>query len=257
METNKIYKGDAYKLIGELKDKSVDLIITDPPYDIKGIHGSGILRSRNVDGVKSFHKEIEQTNLHLGIDLKILDEYVRVLKKINIYIWCNREQLLPYIKYFVEEKGCNWELLIWGKPDPIPFCGTHYLVDKEYCIYFWETGATVDIPFERGKTVYLQKKNVSDKKEFKHPTIKPLNIIETLIQNSSKEGDLVLDTFVGSGTTCVASKKLNRQYIGFEINDEYYQIAIDRLNGINQKGQISLLDTNFDQISLLGENNDE
>jgi DNA modification methylase len=211
------------------------------------------LRSRNVEGVQSFHKEIEETNLHTGIDLSILDEYVRVLNKINIYIWCNREQILDYVEYFVKKKKCNWEILVWAKQDPIPFCGTHYLVDKEYCLYFWETGANIHIPFDRGRTVFFSKKNIEDKKDFGHPTIKPLEIIKTLIENSSKKGDVVLDTFLGSGTTCVAAKELNRQYIGFELNPHFYKIALERLNGIDQNGQMSLLETDFEQLDLFEE----
>lgn len=84
--------------------------------------------------------------------------------------------------------------------------------------------------YERGKTVYVSTINKEDKKKYKHPTIKPCNIIENFILNSSNEGDVVLDTFSGSGTTCVCAKKLNRQFIGFEINEEFYKISVDRLN---------------------------
>ena len=60
-------------------------------------------------------------------------------------------------------------------------------------------------------------------------------------------GGVVLDTFVGSGTTCVAAKKLNRKYIGIELNPKYHKIAVDRLNGINANGQTSIF-TDFDNI---------
>ena len=78
-----------------------------------------------------------------------------------------------------------------------------------------------------------------DKKKYKHPTIKPLRIIKTLIKNSSNEGDIVLDCFSGSGTTCVAAKELGRKYIGIEIDPEYHKISLDRLHGILADGQIS------------------
>ena len=185
MQLNEIYLGDAYKLIKQIDDKSVDLIVTDPPYDIKGLHGGGIMNSRNRG---SFADEIMNSKLDVGIDMAILDEFGRVLKKVNVYIWCNKSQLLPYLKYFVEQRGCSFEIIIWGKENPIPFCGTHYLVDKEYCLYFWEQGAEVNIPFERAKTIYLSNTNVSDKKDYGHPTIKPLEIIENLIANSSVRG---------------------------------------------------------------------
>lgn len=187
MELNKIYKGDCYELIKQIEDKSVDLIITDPPYEIEGIHGSGIMKDR-YGNQWNFANQIKTNNLDKGIDLKILDEWVRVMKKINIYIWCNKSQILDYTDYFVKKLGCNWEMLIWAKENPIAFCGTHYLCDKEYCLYFWETGVENHIPFERAKTVYLSKTNVADKKEYKHPTIKPLELIKNLIENSSLRG---------------------------------------------------------------------
>ena len=246
MELNKIYLGDAYKLIKEIPDKSVDLIITDPPYQIEGIHGSGILKTRGK--TPSFHNQLHDNGLDKGIDLKILDDYVRVLKKINIYIWCNKSQIYDYMTYFVKERGCSFELLVWCKENPIAFCGTHYLVDKEYCLYFWEQGADVYIPFDRAKTYFISKTNVADKNDYGHPTIKPIEFIKKLIENSSLRGGVILDTFVGSGTTCAAAKELGRQYIGFEINEKYYKIAVDRMNGINQKGEMDLF--SFEQLDL-------
>lgn len=239
MELNQIYLGDAYELIKDIPDKSIDLIVTDPPYDIQGIHRAGIMKSRNKG---NFSREIEENGLDKGMDFAILDEFIRVLKKINVYIWCNKSMILPLLKYFVEEKQCNYEIIIWAKENPIPFCGTHYLVDKEYCLYFWEQGATIDIPFDRARTVYLSKNNIEDKKDYGHPTIKPLEIIETLIANSSQRGGVILDPFLGSGTTALAAKHLERNYIGFEINETYYKIAEDRLKGINQKGEMNLFD---------------
>ena len=239
MNVNEIYLGDAYQLIKEIEDNSVDLIVTDPPYDIQGIHGAGIMKSRKKG---NFSREIEENGLDIGMDYSILDEFIRVLKKINIYIWCNKAMLLPLLKYFVDEKKCSFEILLWAKEHPIPFCGTHYLVDKEYCLYFWEQGAPVDIPFERARTVYVSKNNIQDKKDYLHPTIKPIEIIQNLIENSTSRGGVVLDPFLGSGTTALAAKRLGRSYIGFEINETYYKIAKDRLQGINQKGIMNLFD---------------
>lgn len=195
IKPNNIYLGDSYKLIKELPDKSVDLIIADPPYEIDGIHGSGILKTRG--HMPNVYNELNDNGLDKGIDLKILDDFVRVMKKINIYIWCNKEQIYDYITYFVKERGCSFEFLIWAKENPIAFCGTHYLKDKEYCLYFWEQGAKVYIPYERGKTVYISKTNVADKKDYKHPTIKPIEFIKRLIENSSERGGGSVRYFLG------------------------------------------------------------
>ena len=185
MELNKIYLGDCYELIKQMQDKSVDLIVTDPPYEIKGIHKpTGIAKKNGMN----YATELKENGLCLGIDLKILDDLVRVMKKINIYIWCNKEQIYDYLTYFVKERKCNWEMIIWAKDNPPPFVNGHYLKDKEYCLYFWETGVKVKPTFKSGKTVYLTKTNVGDKKQFLHPTIKDIEIIENLIRNSCGGG---------------------------------------------------------------------
>ena len=234
LELNKIYNEDCYEGIKKIPDKSVDLIITDPPYEITGIHGSGIMKER-YGKENCFANHLQDNGLDKGIDLKILDDYVRVMKKINIYLWCNKNQIYDYMTYFVKEHNCSFEIIVWCKENPIAFCGTHYLVDKEYCLYFWEQGADIHIPFERGKTFYISKTNVKDKQEYEHPTIKPLDIIKNFVLNSSKVGGVILDSFMGSGTTAVACKELERNFIGFELNPEYWQIAVDRVNGISQK----------------------
>ena len=238
MEINKIHLGDAYKLIKEVPDKSVDLIVTDPPYQIDGLHkDTGILKGRK----NSHNTQLLENNLGDGIDLKILDEFVRVLKKINIYIWCNKEQIYDYMTYFVKERKCNFEIIVWAKPNPAPFTNGHYLKDKEYCLFFWEKGVKVGGDYHSLKTYYVKGTNTEDKDNYLHPTIKPIDIIENLIKNSC-EGGLVFDPFCGSGTTCLAAKHLELDYLGFEINEKYYKIAIDRLNGINQKGEMNLFD---------------
>ena len=238
MKINNIYLGDAYELIKKIPDKSIDLIVTDPPYEIKGLNeDTGLLKGRK----NSHNSQLRDNNLGDGINLKILDEFARVLKKINLYIWCNKEQIYDYMTYFVKERKCNFEIIIWAKPNPAPFINGHYLKDKEYCLFFWEKGVKVGGDYHSLKTYYIKSTNTEDKNNFLHPTIKPIDIIENLIRNSCN-GKLILDPFVGSGTTCLAAKHLGFNYIGFEINETYYNIAKQRLNGINQKGEINLLD---------------
>ena len=83
--------------------------------------------------------------------------------------------------------------------------------------------------YEDAKTFYIAPINHKDKKEFGHPTIKPLDITEKIIRNSSKEDQTVLDPFMGSGTTGVACINTNRDFIGYELNEEYFNIAQNRL----------------------------
>lgn len=121
----------------------------------------------------------------------------------------------------------------------ILFCNK-YLTDKEYCLYFRKGGYCNPQTYEDAKTVYSQPINIKDKDKFGHPTIKPMNIIETIIKNSSKPNDVILDCFAGSGTTLVASKDLGRHYLGFEIDKKWYDIAKNRLNKVDANGQMNM-----------------
>lgn len=85
------------------------------------------------------------------------------------------------------------------------------------------------------------------KDKYKYPTIKPLELVKRHILHTTQKDDIILDCFSGSGTTCVAAKELERQFIGIEINSEYYKISLDRLNGILANGQLSF-DTDINKI---------
>lgn len=223
VEPNHIYQGNCYDLIKLVEDKSIDLIITDPPYEISTT-GAGIYKRAD----KRYVKEL--VDIKDGFNETILNEMCRVLKKINIYIWCSQKQIPNLIKYFVKEKGCNWNIICWHKTNPIPACGNKYLTDTEYCLFFREKGVKVYGSFETKKTYYLTPLNTKDKKKYNHPTIKPLDIIKNLVVNSTEMGGVVLDTFLGSGTTAKACQETGRRYIGFETNEEYYKTALERLN---------------------------
>lgn len=162
------------------------------------------------------------------------------MKTPNIYIWCNGKQIPDYIDFFCKKNKCNLEILIWNKPNVPPLFNNKYLTDKEYCLYFRKGGYCNPKNYNSAKTVFFQKMNVFDKKKYNHPTIKPLNIIKTLIENSSLENQIVFDPFSGSGTTCVAAKELQRRYIGIEVDFEFYKISINRLNGIDAHGQSTI-----------------
>ena len=100
---------------------------------------------------------------------------------------------------------------------------------------FREKGCKLYGSYETKSKYYISGINKIDKDLYNHPTIKPLDMVKNHIINSSKENDIVLDCFMGSGTTAVACKELKRNFIGFEINPEYYRIACDRINGMSQK----------------------
>ena len=138
--------------------------------------------------------------------------------------------------YFIKEKNCNYNLLVWCKENSVPATNNSWLPNLEYCLVFKEKGAPrYNDGYEYKSKWYKSPTNKKDKDLYDHPTIKPLELVKQHILHSTCENDVVLDCFAGSGTTLVACKELNRHYIGFEINKEYYDIAKDRLNGINQQ----------------------
>jgi DNA modification methylase len=122
------------------------------------------------------------------------------------------------------------ELLAWHKTNPIPTCCNKYLSDTEYLLFFRQKGVKLFGNFETKKKYWLQEINMEDKEKWGHPTIKPLNIMRTLVFNSSEEGQTVLDPFMGSGTTAIACIKEHRHFIGFELNKEYFDKACKRID---------------------------
>ena len=234
LELNKIHKGDALKKLKEIKDKSIDLVVIDPPYLIENTKAGG--KSSLAKSIQGMNNQIKEHNITNGYNLDILKELIRVMKKINIYIWCNHKQIPDYLDFFVKNNKCSFDILVWNKTNAMPLFNNKYLTDKEYCLYFRKGGFCNPNNYQDAKTVFYQPINIKDKKQWKHPTIKPLNIIETLIKNSSKEQDLILDCFMGSGTTAIASIKTNRNFIGIELEEEYVNIASQRIQKQKEDG---------------------
>lgn len=232
MNDIKIYNKDCLEYMQSLPANCIDLIVTDPPYDLHvGIEGGSCashcgrserFKNENVEGIKDFGE---------GYDIRTFGkEFVRIMKDINIYFWCNKLQIPDYFDYYVKELGCKFEILFWGKQNAMPTYNNKYLTDTEYCLYFRNgTGQLHPENYKDAQTYWIDPINHTDKLKYGHPTIKPLHMIEKLVRNSSKENDIVFDPFLGSGTTGVACKKLNRGFIGTEISPEYYEIAKRRI----------------------------
>jgi len=140
-----------------------------------------------------------------------------------------------------------FEILTWNKTNPTPMTNNTFLPDIEYCLYFREKGVRLNNGYEFKSKWYIAPINIKDKALYDHPTIKPIDLVKRHLQHTTKENDIVLDCFLGSGTTAVACKELNRRYIGIEIDKQYYDIAVNRLNGIDARGQISF-DTDINLI---------
>lgn len=145
----------------------------------------------------------------------------------NMYIFTNKSLLAKYIEYS-EQNKFKWEILVMLKNNPIPCFNGHYMIDKEYCLYIKKPGAYFNSKnnYLNYFTYYLH--NIGNN-ETKHPTEKPVEIIDRMILNSSKENDIVLDPFAGSGTTALSCIQHKRHCILIEKNEEYCKIIKNRL----------------------------
>ena len=239
---NTITLGDSYELIKYIPDNSVDLIYIDIPYLFAD---GGSITSPLSQRIKKL-KQKDLAGITKGIDYSILSEIIRIQKKVNCFIWCSKEQILDIMNYF-KKHNCMYEILVWIKTNPTPMTNNTFLPDVEYCLYFRESGVKLNDGYEFKSKWYSSPINKKDKDKYKHPTIKPLELVKRHILHTTQKDDIVLDCFSGSGTTCVAAKELGRQFIGIEIDPEYHKISIDRLNGILANGQISF-DTDINKI---------
>ena len=243
-----LFNDDCYEKIKDIPDNSVDLVIIDPPYLYTSAQGGGAFGPKN----RSYHAEYDSVSQHTPLDLRkhknreeirvissgfnygLLDELCRVLKKVNIYVWCSKMQVSSILNYF-EKNGCPIDILTWHKTNPTPTMNNTYANDTEYLIFAREKGVRVNGTYHTKRKYYVTPTNVKDKKLYGHPTCKPQQIIENLITNSSERGGVVLDCFMGSGTTGAAAKKLGRGFIGIELDKKYFEIAKKRIEDANEE----------------------
>ena len=237
LQLDRIYNMDCFEGMKMIPANSVNLIVTDPPYNMQYDGGGG-----SVNRIKKMKKSLDTLGtLRDGYDIrKFSEEVIRLQgKDICVYFWCNKKQIPEYMAIYVGELKCKFDIICWHKRNALPTYSNKYLSDTEYCLYFHKgKGKTHPKGYEDAKTYFVGMINHADKKIYNHPTIKPLEYIRTLIRNSSNENDVILDPFMGSGTTAIACLKENRRYIGFEINEEYYDISQKRIEN-EKKIQLS------------------
>lgn len=163
----------------QIPDGSVDLIVTDPPYSFDSLSGGEIAR------VRKYFDAIDPMSKGLSDD--ILDELMRVLKKPNLYIWGNWKAILGYLDYF-RDKEVYTNLLSWHKSNPVPLCNNQWLKDTEYCLYIRAKGVRLFGGFHDHRTYWVTSNNLTQSTKYGHPTVKPLEIIQTMVKNSSEGG---------------------------------------------------------------------
>ena len=214
--------GDCRLHLGAVPDGSVDLVVMDPPY-LGRARGSGCFGTRN----RAYRDEVAP--LLDGVGTDVMDLIVGKMKAVNIYVFCNKSQLRQHIDYF-DDLGCNVDLLTWHKSNPVPACGNKYLSDTEYIVFARDPGVRLHGTYETLGKYYLSPVNKTDKRAYGHPTVKPLGLVDRFVVNSSKEGDLVLDPFMGTGTTGVSCVTRGRRFVGIESDPGYYETAVARIS---------------------------
>ena len=227
---------DCFDYIKELENNSVDLILTDPPYFIS--------RDSNFKKTSEKTPDDMKTKYDISIDFgewdkgeidwnTLLSEYYRVLKPGGTLIifydsWKSNELKL----YAEKNKFKQPRIGMWVKTNPVPINSKlNYLSNAvEYFFTFVKKSKpTFNSSYDNGIYNYPI---CHGKERYKHPTQKPLQLISDLINKHSNPGDLVLDTFAGTGTTAHACLNLNRKYIMIEKDENYFNIMTDRINKV-------------------------
>ena len=204
--------GDCLEIMKDIPDKSIDMILTDIPYGEVNRDSNGL---RNLDKGKADIFEIPMN--------KLLDELYRVSSG-QIIIFCGKEQFSDIYSFFAKKKG-TVRPIVWNKTNPSPMNGQHiYLSGVEFAVWFKPRGRKVFNAFCKN-TVF----NFPNGSKKYHPTGKNLKLFTELIEDNSNENELILDPFMGGGTTGVACINTNRNFIGIELDENYFEIAKKRI----------------------------
>lgn len=232
MNELKLIHGDCLVAMKDIPDASIDLICTDPPYKLTSRGSSGTMSGYWTNELTKKGKIFENNDIDIE---DYIHELYRVLKdNTHCYIMCNQVNLPHFLQVISNSKFKYIKCLIWDKGNKI--CGRYYMNCFEYIIMLRKGGertindcGTPDIlSIPNHKTKGADGKNI-------HDSEKPVALMQILIQNSSNEGDVVLDMFMGSVSTGVACVNTNRNFIGIELNEKYFKIAEKRIKEARQQ----------------------
>ena len=211
IELNKIYNEDCLEGMKRIPDGSVDCIVTDIPYNECNRADNGL---RNLDKGKA----------DIGcFDITELTDILCNKTRGSIYMFCGFNQV-SNIRIAMTAKGLSTRIIVWEKTNPSPMNGNKiWLSGIELCVFGKKSKATFNLHCKNTVLRYPCGVNKI------HPTQKPIALMSYIVNASTKEGDTVLDPFMGSGTTAIACIREKRNFIGFELNKEYYDKACKRI----------------------------
>ena len=221
------------------KISGYDLVITDPPYlhnkshrrkDGKDIH----LESNSSFANSSLYRDGGELMANLSdFGEKEITSFLRIINnnmdKTHAFIFCNETQLNFYINEANNLK-LKTNILIWEKPLSI-INKNRFSLNAEFIVRVYTKGCTLNKLDNNSLYGRVQRCGVVRGKGKIHPTQKPIELIQRIIDISTKENDVIFDPFMGSGSTGVAAKNSKRKFVGVELDEKYYNLASQRING--------------------------
>jgi len=234
---NKIICGDAVEEMKKIPDGSIDLVFTDPPYNIS--QKNKIFRDYRNGKNGDINMDFGEWDYGFQIE-PFLEESKRVLRDDgSIIVWTSEQLFGDYRRWFAENMYPK-QMLVWIKLNPLPqFRLVGYRQATELMFWALKNKNTKNNPnflFQSQKemTNVFYAPIVGGKERLKHPNQKPLSITKEIIKRHCREGGIVLDPFLGSGTTAVAALSLGRNFIGIEKNLEYCKMAEERIRALDK-----------------------
>lgn len=228
-----LINADCFEILKKIPDSSIDLILTDPPYNIAQ-YSTGNMK---FDWRSEINNDVAQWDLIELKPDKLVDEFRRILSpKGNIFIFCSYNTIGEYHKAF-DPVFDTFQFMVWHKTNPVPnFRKSSFLNSCELIVSCWNKGHTWNFTNQGEMHNFVEsgicmgKERIKDKSgKNLHPTQKPVAVLEKIIKIASNEGDVVLDCFSGVASTGEAALKLNRRYIGIELDKQYHEAAMLRL----------------------------
>ena len=210
-----LFHGDCLEIMKDIEDKTADFVLTDIPYAEVNRSSNGL---RNLD---KGNADVLTFNLY-----SFLEELYRITSN-SICVFCGREQFSTIYSFFANKKG-TVRPIVWEKTNPSPMNGQHiYLSGVEFAVWFKKSG---------GGTFNAHCKNVvfryPNGRSKLHPTEKNHDLLRDLILDNTNEYDVVFDPCCGSGSHCYVAKNLNRKFIGIELDENYFNIAKERMESL-------------------------
>ena len=212
MEINKIYNIDCFEGFKQMQDKSVNHTFTSPPYN----------RKRN-DKYEHYDDNIED---YFNWLCNVIDECLRVSKEYVFFNimknYYNKQDVFKLIGKYSEK---IIEIIIWEKTNPLPANGNNITNAYEFFIVFGDSALKSNTTYTKNIISTAVNSNMTTD----HKAIMKQDVAEWFIKNFTKENDLILDCFMGAGTTAITCKFNKRNYIGFELNNKYVELSNKRI----------------------------